>query len=48
MKRVIKAFCMALLAVAAVPAAVCVCILWALFRLTDLVLRKTERRNDEN
>ena len=48
MKRVLKAFCIALLAVAAVPAAFFICILWAIFRLTDLIMRNTERRNDEN
>ncbi len=37
----------ALLAVAAVPAGACFGVLWAVFRLTDAILRKTERSNDE-
>ena len=30
-----------------VPAGVCFGVLWAVFRLTDAILRKTERSNDE-
>ena len=33
--------------VAAVPAGACFGVLWAVFRLTDAILRKTERSNDE-
>ena len=45
MRRAVRGLCFVLLAVAAVPA--CFGVLWAVFRLTDAILRKTERSNDE-
>ncbi len=47
MRRTVRGLCFALLAVAAVPAGACFGVLWAVFRLTDAILRKTERSNDE-
>lgn len=47
MRRAVQGLCFALLAVAAVPAGACFGVLWAVFRLTDVILRKTERSNDE-
>ena len=47
MRRAVRGLCFALLAVAAVPAGACFGVLWAVFRLTDAILRKTERSNDE-
>lgn len=48
MRRAVKALCMVLLTLAAIPAAVFVGILWAVFRLTNRILTKSERRNDES
>ena len=45
MRRAVRGLCFALLA--AVPAGACFGVLWAVFRLTDAILRKTERSNDE-
>lgn len=47
MRRAVRGLCFALLAVASVPAGACFGVLWAVFRLTDAILRKTERSNDE-
>lgn len=47
MRRAVRGLCFALLAVATVPAGVCFGVLLAVFRLTDAILRKTERSNDE-
>ena len=47
MRRAVRGLCFVLLAVAAVPAGACFGVLWAVFRLTDAILRKMERSNDE-
>lgn len=47
MRRALKGFCLALLIIAAIPAGLCFGILLAVFRLTDRILRKSERSSDE-
>lgn len=48
MRRAVKGLCFAMLIIAAVPAGVCLVVLWAVFRLSDMVFRKTERGNNES
>ena len=44
MKRVLRFVCMAQVAVAAVPAALGIALIWAVYRLADRVISLTERR----
>lgn len=48
MKRIVKTLCMVMTAVAAVPAAICFGLMWAVYRIADLLISLTERSRDEN
>lgn len=48
MKRIVKIICMVMIAAAAVPAAICFGLMWAVYRLADLLISRTERSRDEN
>lgn len=48
MKRIVKIICMVMIAVAAIPAAICFGLMWAVYRLADLLISRTERSRDED
>lgn len=48
MKRIVKIICMVMIAVAAIPAAICFGLMWAVYRLADMLISRTERSRDEN